>query len=49
MVTKVREKLDVSERRACQVLGQDKATQRLRPPVSDSEAKLVARIIELGD
>jgi putative transposase len=30
------------------VLGQARATQRLRPPVSDAEAKLVARIIELA-
>ena len=38
----------VSERRACQVLGKASATQGLRPPVSVSEARLVARIIELA-
>jgi len=44
----VRTKLGVSERRACRVLGQPRATQRYRPIVRDDEAPLVRRIIELA-
>ena len=45
---KVREQLKVSERRACQVLGQARATQRLRPVVSGEESRLVADITALA-
>jgi putative transposase len=40
--------LAVSERRACRVLGQARATQRLRPLVSGEEARLVADITALA-
>ena len=45
----VRERLGaerVSERRACQVLGQVRSTQRSQIP--DDEARLVARMVELA-
>jgi len=38
----------VSERRACQVLGQSRATQRYLPRVRDDETPLTQRIIELA-
>ncbi len=44
----VREKLDVSERRACRVLGQSRSTQRRQPCVPDDEPRLVAQMIELA-
>jgi putative transposase len=44
----VRERLGVSERRACQVLGQARSTQRHRPRVREDEHRLVARIVELA-
>jgi len=37
----------VSERRACRVVGQPRATQRLRPAVRPDEGRLVARMLEL--
>lgn len=40
--------LGVSERRACQVLGQARSTQRHCRDVSDDEVRLVKRIIELA-
>jgi len=40
--------LDVSERRACRVLGQSRATQRYLPKVRDDEDPLTQRIIELA-
>ncbi len=40
--------LDVSERRACTVLGQARATQRCRDGPNDEEERLGARIIELA-
>ena len=40
------DRLNVSERRACQVLGQSRATQRYLPQVRDDEAPLTKRIIE---
>jgi len=47
-VSRVRVKLDVSERRACEVLGQPRGTQRYRPQEIDSERKkLVQRLHEL--
>jgi transposase InsO family protein len=42
------EKLRVSERRACRVLEQVRATQRYQPKSNAEEEKLVARIIELA-
>ena len=40
--------LGVSERRACRVLGQSRATQRYLPQVRDDEEPLTQRIIELA-
>ena len=40
--------LNVSERRACRVLGQVRSTQRRVPRASDYEKRLVARIIDLA-
>ncbi len=45
---KVKAELDVSERRACQVLGQHRSTQRKPPRTRDDEAALTADIIELA-
>jgi transposase InsO family protein len=39
----------VSERRACQVLGQSRATQRREPHVPEDEPALVKRMIELAE
>ena len=44
----VRDRLGVSERRACQVLGQPRSTQRHQPKERDDERRLVKRIIELA-
>ena len=43
------QQLSVSERRACEVLGQPRSTQRLIPHVPDDEPLLVSRIIELAE
>ena len=40
--------LDVSERRACRVLCQSRATQRYLPKVRDDDDPLTQRIIELA-
>ncbi len=48
MVTCISQELDVSERRACSVLGQARSTQRHHPQVTEEEERLVARIIELA-
>ena len=40
--------LAVSDRRACRVLGQARATQRRPDQVTDEELRLVARVIELA-
>ena len=42
------EKVKVSERRACRVLGQVRSTQRRAPRPSEFETRLVSRIIELA-
>ena len=42
------EELGVSERRACQVLGQHRSTQRKVPQTPDDEAALTADMIELA-
>lgn len=41
-------RLDVSERRACNVLGQTRATQRHPPQLSGEEERLVAQVVELA-
>ncbi len=38
----------VSQRRACQVLGQCRSTQRRTPQVPDDEPRLVGRMVELA-
>ena len=43
-----RQRLCVSERRACRVLGQARTTQRHPPARADDEPRLVARLIELA-
>ena len=45
---KVKAELGVSERRACQVLGQHRSTQRKPPRTPDDEAQLTADIVELA-
>jgi putative transposase len=47
-VEKVQSSLGVSERRACQVLGQHRSTQRKPPQGADDEAALTADVIELA-
>ena len=42
------ERLRVSQRRACRVLGQSRRTQRYLPRVRDDEVPLTARVIELA-
>ncbi len=42
------EKLGVSERRACQVLGQPRSTQRYRVRLADDEAIVTAAIVALA-
>ena len=44
----VRQKLGVSERRACRVLRQPRSTQRRQPYVPDDEPRLVTRMEELA-
>ena len=44
----VRERVGVSERRACQVLAQARSTQRHLPCIRDDEARLTARVVELA-
>ena len=45
---KVKAELGVSERRACQVLGQHRSTQRKPPRTPDDEAQLTADIVALA-
>jgi putative transposase len=47
-VVEVRKTLGVSERRACQVLGQVRKTQRHSPEIKDEEVRLKERIIEMA-
>ena len=44
----VRSQLPVSERRACHVVGQSRATQRRRSRIRDDEAELTAAIVGLA-
>ena len=48
MVAHVQQKLQVSERRACQVLRQPRSTQRYRARARDDEMALTARIVSLA-
>ncbi len=48
MIIHVCKLLHISERRACRVLGQARATQRHIPGISHEEDRLTARIIELA-
>ncbi len=48
MINEVRQKLEVSERRACRVLGQPRSTQRRQPYVPGDEPRLVAHMIDLA-
>ncbi len=43
----LQETFGVSERRACRVLGQPRATQRQQPRAKEEEERLVARMLEL--
>ncbi len=47
-VEHVRDALDVSERRACRVLGQPRTTQRYECRVADDEALLTERVVALA-
>jgi len=47
-VDRVQEELDVSQRRACRVLGQARAVQRHTPEVREDEAPLTGRMVELA-
>ena len=47
-IDQVRDKLGVSERRACRVLGQHRSTQRHVPRGREDEERLVADMIELA-
>ena len=47
-IEQVRDKLGISERRACRVLGQHRSTQRHIPHGREDEARLVADMIELA-
>ncbi len=44
----MRERLGVSERRACRVLGQARATQRRKLRARDDEEALVGEVIDLA-
>jgi putative transposase len=48
VVEKVVGKWCISERRACRVLGQARATQRRRPQVRDDEDALTTRVVQLA-
>ena len=47
-VEQVQRTLDVSERRACRVLGQPRATQRYHKQTADDEEQLTKRIVALA-
>jgi len=44
----VQDRLPVSQRRACKVLGQPRSTQRRRPIIRDDEDRLTQRIVRLA-
>ena len=47
-MSRVKEQLGISERRACRVLGQPRSTQRRVPQTADDEAALTADITALA-
>jgi transposase InsO family protein len=47
-VEAVSERLKVSERRICRVLGQPRSTQSYQPRVADDEEELTRRIVALA-
>ena len=47
-VEQVQQELGVSERRACRVIGQPRATQRYQPKSADDEELLIKRMVELA-
>ena len=47
-VQHVQEVLDVSERRACRVIGQPRTTQRYQHRTTDDEEWLTQRVVELA-
>lgn len=48
MITRICQLLHISERRACRVLGQPRATQRRLPRIGAEEYRLTTRILELA-
>ena len=48
MILSIQQKLGVSERRACAVLGQVRKTQRRKPSAKDEEVRLAESIIALA-
>jgi putative transposase len=48
VIIHIQNKLGVSERRACTALGQARKTQRRVPHITNEEARLVERTIELA-
>ena len=48
MVNRLREKLNVTERRACRVFGQARSTQRRRVKMRDDEDALTGRTVQLA-
>ena len=48
MVKRIQEKLAVSERRACKVLGQPRASQRHAPIITVEEERLREDIVKLA-
>jgi len=47
-VEQVQEELEVSERRACRVIGQPRSTQRYQQRTADDEERLTQRVVELA-
>jgi putative transposase len=47
-VKHVKNRMEISERRACKVVGQPRSTQRRRHKIADEEARLVERMIKLA-
>ena len=47
-VEQVQKELDVSERRACRVIGQPRSTQRYNQQTADDEELLIKRMVELA-
>ena len=47
-VVGLRKKFDVSERRACRVVGQPRSSQRFKAKPHEDEASLMKRMLELA-